>query len=326
MVTNFHKDNGKKVEKATALLTLAAVEGKVRGTCLNDEEMAGLIDGRYGAIEMSEFWEHLGSCNECYEQWLFLKKIIRQDAPGGRLYHLSWLRKYRYIGTALAAAASIAVYLNVVKIEDKVVEHAEVPQTIIMQDQNTTFQSPMPVTLKEKKNEPARMKEQAPEVLPAAPSSAPMAVGSGPAKDRLAGQPVPRQSAQKPLEELQKSASTAPMNAARDAEGASVRGAALPLVESALAPVAAPPMEDVGGWLEQLHTACLSGRDEAPFWNDLAARGLRLQAIKTGPPGSAAEKKMVTVLALVQEISGPDAVSPQCRLILAELAKESGNK
>ncbi|GEM_PF-4954132 len=35
---------------------------------------------------------------------------------------------------------------------------------------------------------------------------------------------------------------------------------------------------------------------------------------------------MVAALALVQEINGPDTVSPQCQLILAELVKKSGSK
>lgn len=318
MVTDFPNDRDKKVEQATALLTLAAEEGKVRGACLSDEEMAGLVDGRYGGNALSEFWEHLGSCNRCYEQWLFLKKIIRQDAPRDRLYHLSWLRKFRYIGTALAAAASIAVYLNVVKMEDTVVEQAVVPQTMLLQDKNTVFQAPMTVAVKEKKNKPARMTEEAPVVLPAAPSAAPMAVGSGAAKGRLEALPVSRQSAPKPREERQQSASTAPMKAERDA--------ALPLAESTAVPAAAPPMEDVDGWLAQLRTACLSDKDEALFWKDLAVRGLRLQAQKAGLPASVAEKKMVTVLALVQGISGPDTVPQQCRLILAELAKEGGSR
>ncbi len=326
MVTDFHNDRDKKMKQATALLTLATAEGKVRGTCLSDEKMAGLVDGRYGGAELSEYWQHLGSCKSCYDQWLFLKKNIRQDAPRGRLYHLSWLRKFRYIGTALAVAASIAVYLNVVKMEDKVVAPQVVPQKMLMQDKNTALQPPMPAAVKEKKIEPVKITQEAPAVLPAAPITSPMAVGSGAGKDRLEVRPVPRQSAPQPSEERQKSASTAPMKAegkvARDTE----RDAAPPPAESALAPAAAPLMGDVGEWLAQLRMACLSGQEETLFWTDLAARGLRLQALTAGRPASAAEEKLVTVLALVQGINGPDTVPQQCRLILAELAEEGGNK
>ena len=327
MVTDFHNDRDKKMKQATALLTLATAEGKVRGTCLSDEKMAGLVDGRDGGAELSEYWQHLGSCMSCYDQWLFLKKNIRQDAPRGRLYHLSWLRKFRYIGTALAVAASIAVYLNVVKMEDKVVEPQVVQQKMLMQDKNTALSPPLPAAVKEKKMEPVKITQEASAVLPAAPTAAPMAVGSSAGKGRLDEvQRVPRQSAPQPLEDRKKSASTAPMRAEREVVRDTARDAAPPPAESALAPAAAPLMGDVGSWLAQLRMACVSGQEEALFWTDLAARGLQLKALTADRSASAADKKMVIVLALVQGINGPDTVPQQCRLILAELAEEGGNK
>jgi hypothetical protein len=85
-------------------------------------------------------------------------------------------------------------------------------------------------------------------------------------------------------------------------------------------------VENIGNWLEQLRAACLSGKGEAQFWRDMAAWGMRLQTSRVGIGSGVAVAKMATVLALVQGITGPDTAPQQCRLILAELAKQSGNR
>ncbi|MBU1567826.1 MAG: hypothetical protein KJ630_19645 [Proteobacteria bacterium] len=326
MITDLNNGRDKKMEKATVLLTLAAEKEKVHGPCLSDEEMAGLVDGQCRGAELAEFWVHLSSCNRCYDQWLFLKKSMRQEVPQGRMYQLRRLKKIRYIGTALAAAASIAVYLNVVKMEDATVEQVVAPQIMLIQEKNTANQPPKPSAAKEEKNVPARMIEQVPAALPAAPTTAPMAVGSGAAKGQLEMWQVPQRSVEKRKEMRPKSAAVVSRQAeskvAKDAE----RDMTRPLAENESAPVAASPMEDAGDWLEQLRTACLSGQVEASFWADLSARGLRLQALKASLPAVEADDKIVRTLALLQGINGPDTVPQQCRLILAELAKEAGNR
>jgi|GEM_PF-2044654 len=324
MATDSHDDFEKRVEKATALLTLAADQGKVRGSCLKDEEMAALVDGRCGATELPGILAHLSTCHRCYAEWLFLKKNGQQDALRGRLYPLSRWRKLRYLGTALAAAASIAVYLNVVKMEDKVVEQAVNPQTMRLPDQNLAV-SPVSSTDKEEKERSAPLVNQTPALLPTAPLAAPKAIGGGTVKGKIAVPPAPGQSDAKPQEERQKPAA-APMPVKRQGAKELTADSARSMAESAVAPAAAPAMENIGDWLEQLRAACLSGIDEDQFWRDMAARGMRLQTAQTGIPSGVAEAKMATVLALVQGISGPGTAPQQCRLILAELAKESGSR
>ena len=324
MATDPHDNFEKKVEKATALLTLAADKGKVRGSCLKDEEIAALVDGRCGGLVLSELWSHLGSCDRCYTEWLFLKKNVQQEAPRGRLYHLSRWRKIRYLGTALAAAASIAVYLNVVKMDDKVVEQAVIPQTMRLPDQNLAV-PPLSSTDKEEKEGSTPLVNQTQEALPAAPLAAPQAIGGGTAKGKLEIPPAPRRSVAKPQEEKQKPAA-APIQAKRQAAKDLTADSAQSMAESTGIPAAAPAVESLGDWLEQLHAACLSGREDVQFWRDMAVRGMRLQTSQTGIPQGVAGAKMATVLALVQGISGPGTAPPQCRLILAELANESGSR
>ena len=323
MATDPDDNFEKRAKKATALLTLAADQGKVRGLCLKDEEMAALVDGRCGGARLSAILAHLGTCDRCYAEWLFLKKNV-QEAPRGRLYHLSRWRKLRYLGTALAAAASIAVYLNVVKMEDQAVEQAVLPQTMRLQEQNLAI-PPLLSTDKEEKDKSAPLVKEAPAPLPAALLAAPQAIGGGTVKGILEGPPAPRQSIAKPQEERQKPAA-ASMPAKRQAAEDLTADSARPMAESAGTPAAAPAEENIGDWLEQLHAACLSGKDEAQFWRDMTVRGMRLQTSQAAIPPGVAGAKMATILALVQGISGPGTAPQQCRLILAELANESGNR
>ena len=317
MTLDPHDNFEKRAEKATALLTLAADKGKVRGSCLKDEEMAALVDGRSGVTALPEIWAHLSTCDRCYAEWLLLQKNVQQEAHRGRLYHLSRWRKLRYLGTALAAAASIAVYLNVVKMEDKAVEQAVNPRTIFQEDTNVATPPSVSSKDKEEKITSVPLAEQAPALLPAAPMAAPTAIGSGTANGKFAVPPAPGQSVVKPQEERQKPAA-APIPAKRQVAKDLTADSARSMAEGA----GAPAVENLGDWLEQLRAACLSGRDEAQFWRDMAARGMRLQT----PQAGVAEAKLATVLALVQGISGPGTAQQQCRLILAELAKESDNR
>lgn len=323
MTTVPDNDHKKRSDKATALLTLAAEKGEVPGSCLSDEELTLLVEGRSGHREIAELWAHLGNCDKCYEVWLSLRSGMKAEAPRGRLYRLPRVRTFGYIGTALAAAASIVVYLNVVKM-DKLAEQEVAPPTIHLQDKKSASPQPVPLPAREEKDEQAGMAEQAPDVLSVVPPAAPAAVdGTGKGRVEPVSQP-PGQSREKPQEARQKAASV-PLPVERKAAKGVVGDAALPLAESAVAPAAAPPPEDVGGWLEELRSACLSGRQEAQFWNEMTVRGERLQARQVGGPAGRAEGKLVNVLALVQGMSEPDTVKEQCRLILAELAKEGGS-
>jgi hypothetical protein len=323
MAEDPHIDREKKVEQAMVLLTLATEVNGVSGPCLGDEELAALVEGRGEKRSLAELWAHLGSCSKCYEEWLFLKKSMQQERPRGRLYRLSRLPKLRYLGTALAAAASIAVYLNVVKVTEKNVEQAVILQTHISQDKNIAASPPAPVVVEKDKEIEINKSEQAPKTLSVVPPAAPMDVGSGSAAKK-GRRETARQSAEKPLEEKQKRIPSVPSEqVVRKVQQEPATDAALSPVEgSAHLPVISE-MVSLEAWFAQLQTACLSGREEAVLWQNMAVRGAQLQALQ---PGGDAQQKLTAVVALVKGITGPDKVQPQCRLILDELAKKPKNR
>ena len=118
MATESPDERTIRVEKATTILALAADRGAVRGSCLTSEEMAALVEGRSGGTALPAVWEHLSTCDSCYAEWLLLTKSVKPEVLRGRLYHLRRLTNLRYLGTALAVAATIAVYVQVIKTGD----------------------------------------------------------------------------------------------------------------------------------------------------------------------------------------------------------------
>lgn len=341
MATTPDNDHEKNAEKARVLLTLATAKGKVRGPCLSDGEMAALVDGRPGGQgrNFPELWVHLADCQKCYAEWLLLKGAQKQAAPRGRLYHLSRFRKLSYIGTALAAAASIAIYLNVVKMEEIAVEKAPVPR-VTLHDKNiapvpsTSMPAPaMAPAAKEERAEPKKVAEQVQaQKLPSPTSPAePLAESGGTTKGRAVMQVSPPQRAVEPqLEERQKPSSTAPAPVARKAVRSAEQDAAFFSGEAKMTPAPAPvpatipATSDVGAWLNELRLACQVGRSEPEFWSEMAARGLRLQASQTDQ--GVEKAKIANLLPFVQGITGSDTLHQQCRLIVAELAKEGESR
>lgn len=339
MATTPDNDHDKKAEKARVLLTLAAAGGKARGPCLSDGEMAALVDGRPAGQgrDLAELRAHLADCRKCYGEWLFLKGTEKQVASRGRLYHFSRFRKLSYIGTALAAAASIAIYLNVVEMEEGIIEKVPVPQ-VTLHDKNI---APVPSTsnpapamapaVKEERAEPKKLVEQVQAQKLPAPTlpAAPVAESGGTAKGRAVMQAAPPPRAVD-LEERQKTPPTAPAPVARKAVRSAEQDAAVFSGEAKMtqtpAPVAAviPAISDTSAWLNELRLACQAGRSESEFWSEMAARGLKLQASQTDQGVGGA--KIASLLSFVQGITGPDTLHRQCRLILTELAKEGESR
>ena len=63
--------------------------------------------------EQAIFMQHLSCCEKCYKEWLNLKKTADRKANEGRVVRLSRIKKYSFIGSALAVAVSVAVFLNI---------------------------------------------------------------------------------------------------------------------------------------------------------------------------------------------------------------------
>lgn len=113
MTSNSTDDDQQLLEKAVALRLLAE-EIKVPGACLSDEEMAVLVDSPGKAHLLAKHSDHLCACRKCADEWLALSAASRERSRKPRIFHLPRARNLGYWGSALALAAGIAVYLNVV--------------------------------------------------------------------------------------------------------------------------------------------------------------------------------------------------------------------
>ncbi len=313
MVTDPDHVRDKKAEKAAVLLALAADPEKIAGPCLSAEEMATLIDGRITAPASAAYLAHLGSCGKCYEEWLCLKKGINQAAPRGRLYSLHRFKKFSYIGSALAVAASIAVYLNVGNMADKALEKA-VPGTALLQDRaaEPVKNGHIIEKIEKKHSSPANGQNAAgSSAMPAAPAGI-----QEQAQSRPAPVPAPPAGGEQFREQRAKRVAVP-----QSAQGL-VQPEGLAAKEADSASTATPGDADMAGWLVQLGEACRADRHGAEYWARMIDRGERLRLAGTTAPVDQQRPRITALLALLRGMSDPASETRQCRLILAELAKD----
>lgn len=115
-----------KKKKVMGLLALSRVEDISAGSCPEPEELALLIEGKLGDTEKDALHKHLSSCRSCYDTWL--SAAVDHDSENARRRtNKKRSRIYKSVGSALAVAASVMLYLNVID---------QSPQTVIMQDKD----------------------------------------------------------------------------------------------------------------------------------------------------------------------------------------------
>lgn len=330
--------------RATALLALAAARRPPSTRCLDDEQLALFIDGRSGN-EQQNLLDHLAHCPDCYQRWLLASD--NRSALRGRL------RRLRPLGLALAAAACLVLYLQVVELDKTpIAPLPAAPQAVLPEKTSADKAESSSLPTQTKNGMPLQDKKGIPEVelpketVPAIPLPAPAPKADGgvspPPAERLKGKaaappaaeraPAPAPIATLPeaqqlrsLEKEKKAAVAPPQQEARPAEplpvpssapaGAS-RDAARSLAETATAP--APPGTELDQWRRDLAEACRRHESDVHAWRLLLERGQRLQhshgAVDTA------------LFALIQGIEGADSVVPVCRHILDELAKNGMDK
>jgi hypothetical protein len=104
----------KQADRQRALLALASEEHKAKKPmdCPSPEEIACLVEGRIKGATKQRLLAHLGNCEHCYRQWRDLDLHLHQQ--DGKLVPFWQKKRYvTYIGSALAAAASVALFLNI---------------------------------------------------------------------------------------------------------------------------------------------------------------------------------------------------------------------
>jgi len=103
----------KEERKLAGLVALAAQEKKSLAPCLSGEDMALLVSGDCSAQEKEKGWAHLSECEQCYEQWYCLKMEGAGEAKKSGVVYLLRPRNYALFGSAIAVAASVALFLNI---------------------------------------------------------------------------------------------------------------------------------------------------------------------------------------------------------------------
>ncbi len=135
MTVNRQHEDEQKLDRATVLLSLLSTDDGRSGRCLSIEEIAVLADDGYAGTELEDKWQHLCDCDICYRQWLSVKTARSAKKKRGRLYFLGTPAGLGYIGSALAVAASVVIYLNVYNIDADFREEPVVEQ-LQMADQS----------------------------------------------------------------------------------------------------------------------------------------------------------------------------------------------
>lgn len=117
MAETIELEKKREAERRLALLALAGEQPEPSGSCLDPEELAALIEGRLAPEQVEPCLAHLAGCEHCYALWLQLNREWQEQAgKSGRNRLRQLISRPRFLaaaGSLLAAAASIAVFLNI---------------------------------------------------------------------------------------------------------------------------------------------------------------------------------------------------------------------
>jgi hypothetical protein len=107
----------READRRLALLALVSEQPEPFGACLEPEELSALVEGRLTPEQTEPCLTHLAGCERCYALWLRLDREWRgQTGRSNRNTLRRLISRPRFLaaaGSLLAAAASIAVFLNI---------------------------------------------------------------------------------------------------------------------------------------------------------------------------------------------------------------------
>lgn len=89
------------------------------GGCPDPEKLALYIENKLSAGERGQLQNHLSNCQDCYNIWLATttEELLTEKKDLSRKSRR--IMVFKVFGTALAAAASVAVYLNIQEFSDQ---------------------------------------------------------------------------------------------------------------------------------------------------------------------------------------------------------------
>jgi hypothetical protein len=147
MIDKSKMEQQREADRRLALLALVSEQPEPCGACLEPEELSALIEGRLTPEQIEPCLTHLAGCERCYALWLRLDREWRGQTGRSNRNTLRRLisrpRVLAAAGSLLAAAASIAVFLNITvdhRVLPRLPEKAAQEQALSMPALKTTAQ------------------------------------------------------------------------------------------------------------------------------------------------------------------------------------------
>ncbi len=294
MIAESGFDKKKKERRAAALIALAAEKKSGIGRCLTGEEMAALVDGNCSAREEEQGWEHLSGCSECYEQWYVLKMEKGGTEKKSGTVHLLRPRHFAIVGSALAVAASVAVFLNIPQapLPDRLAEESVQSQQAVQEADTSHSQA---------------LESEAAVDKAVSPRKAPSVM-----YEKMEVEPKEERSASKKMR-LKTAAAPQP------------QGKILGTLDMQTAEVAVGGAEkalSIERWLEMVREGCLKRQTEGTFWSEVVIKGdLLFQDTEPGDDIKGEKAVAFAVFQLVPQNHEKDLIVGRCEQILVVLAE-----
>ncbi|MFT5697687.1 MAG: hypothetical protein ACI8ZB_000541 [Desulforhopalus sp.] len=264
-----------KKDTLTGLVALSADKAPLKRECFSAEEFAVLIEGKISPEQRQELMEHLGHCEICYNQWLAIKSET-QSTAASKIFPILPKKLYKYVGSSLAIAASVVVFLNVYT--PPVKEVSPVSQdSILLKESSTSYLD----TATEPTDEKKRVDEEQEEA-------------------KKTASPVPSKNMQKSYSRGKAERIMQKREAASPARESEVSGSLAPVMKSS---ARGKMVEHVGSstkdeFYSLVTEGCGKSEFDQKYWLELEARGMEL--VHTQSFTTRAEKeKFVRLTALL---------------------------
>lgn len=314
-------------QRRLALLALLADQPKTTTACLEDEQLASLVEGTLLQEEAEQCMVHLAQCDRCSGLWVQLDQEWQRQEKVEQRNKRRKLQKrprpFTVVGSLLAAAASVAVFVTITTRVDRKLSHPLT--TPPARQQELAAVAPAPSEEKDALQEsvPASVEPQKQELAAVTDNTAAPAAASQLMADRAVNEE--QAEAKKKESVAQPSApNQAPLLASGSANVAEKEGgpatlAAAPEPMPPMAkPAAVPPQPTVGGaaplsvvtWQELLRRDC----SQPPSAEQLAALAVQGRQMFASEALDAEGRQRVTTL--LEVLERQEEVELRCKAIL----------
>lgn len=314
-------------QRRLALLALLADQPKATTACLEDEQLASLVEGALPQEEVDQYMVHLAQCDRCSGLWVQLdQEWQRQEKIEQRNKRRKLQKKPRpftVAGSLLAAAASVAVFVTITtRVDRKISLPLTTPPA---RQQELAIVPPAPSEEKGVAQEsvPAAAPPQEQELAAATdstdtPTAAPQVVADAAVNEEQVEAKSKESAAQSSTIEQAPVLASAAAELAKKEEAPPLMAAAPEPMARMAKPAAAPPQPAVGGaaplsfaaWKEQLRSDCT----QPPSAEQLAALAVQGRQILAAEALDAEGKQRVTTL--LEALERQEEIELRCKAIL----------